>query len=291
MNDKPNRPLSLRKAGSAPSTPDGTAKGPKPSPPQLAKLAAGALLLSALAAIGASASVFGATKEGGWLYDTALTANKKLEGKNGGKNKEGYLEFKDLVDRIESTPKNLFVSSVIVALALTVLAIAIIKGKYWARWTTLVLWAMATLTGTLVGIQSITVVISPDVAASFKIPAFVASLAFLIGVVLVNMRPCTEYFKLSKPDVPTGGTPRRGLFAPRSGATPARGAGLRGASPRGGRASTEPAAASSSSANPASGGADRARTKQRSNADSAAKGAELARARAKAASKSRRTGA
>lgn len=238
-------------------------------------------MLSGLAAVGASASVFGATKKGGWLYDTAITANDKLKGKPGEKNKKGYLDHNELVRRVESTPKSLLISSAVVALTLVVLAFAVYKGKYWARWTTLALWIMATLTGTLVGIQSITIVVSPDVAASFKFPAFIASLSFVVGVILVNLRPCTEYFRLSKPVLAAGATPRRGLFAPRTvapKATPAR-----GTTPRAGAASSKAAQQSA--------GPDRARSKQRSGADSTAKGAELARARAKAASKSRRTGA
>lgn len=276
MSDKPSRPLSLRKAGAAASAPAGVADGPRPSPPQFVKLAAGALVLSGLAAIIASATTYSATEKGGWLRDSAIKANGKL--KTGDKNK---LSDAKLIDRIESTPKNLLISSVVVSLALLVLAFAVYRGKYWARWTTLGLWVMATLTTTLVGIQSITIIVSPDVGASFKVPAFVASLAFVLAVVLVNMRPCTEYFKLNKPVVAAGATPRRGLFAPRPAAQSAKPA----------RGTTTRAVAAGVKTDTKAPAADRSRSKQRSSAESAAKGADLARARAKAASKSRRTGA
>lgn len=284
MNDKPDTPKSAAaragtKGGAQPAT------GPAATPDQLAAArprlvlyAAAALVLSGLFSVAAALALFGgATDQGdpqthkgaGWYYQASKKANDKLVG-TGGKHKKGYIDPTKLHDHIATVPKTLLITSLVVLLALAVLAGGAYRGKYWARWTTLGLWIMATVTGTLAGISSLLLVTAPDISSTFKIPAFLSALLFVIAVVLVNLRPSVEFFKLSRPARPgaVAGPARRGLFAPRD-TTPT---------------TAPPTAAKTSLTKTAP---DRARSKAR--AESSAKGAELARARAKA-SKSRRTG-
>lgn len=269
----------------------------RPSPPRYVVLAAGALLLSGLFAVGASATLFGgATKApGGWLYKSSKDANDKLFG-TATTHKKGYLDPSKLQQRIDATPKSLLITSLVVLVAVTILAAAAYRGKYWARWTTLGLWVMATITQTLAGIGSLLLITSAEVDLVFRIPAFLSGLLFVAAVVLTNLRPSVEFFRLNKPVRPVaGGTPqRRGMFAPRE---PRAAGGLSAAGRLAAGQSVSkrsPAARTTSlvkgSAPAATGPTDRGRAKARAEADFAAKGAAAAaRSRAKA-SKSRRTG-
>ncbi|MGI8678633.1 MAG: hypothetical protein ACR2LX_08110 [Jatrophihabitans sp.] len=269
MNDEPAKP-SIDKPGK----PGEPARSQAAARPQLVLYAAVALGLSGLFSVAASLSLFGGATNApnGWYYQTAKKANDKLYG-SATKHKKGYIT--DLAHHIASAPKQLLITSLVVLLALAVLAAATYAGKYWARWTTLGLWVMATITGTLAGIGSLLLVTAADIHPTFKIPAFLSALLFLVAVVLVNLRPSVEFFKLNRPVRPaaTAAPARRGLFAPRD-TTPAS---TRAATPAAEKTSLTKAAP------------DRARSKARANSEAAAKGAELARARAKA-SKSRRTG-
>ena len=114
-----------------------------------------ALVLSGIFSVIAAATLFGgATDEpNGWYYKTAKKANDKLSGTHG-KHKKNYIQPSKLHDHIASVPEQLLITSVVVLLAVRPGGIGL-RGKYWARWTTLGLWIMATLTGTLAGISSL----------------------------------------------------------------------------------------------------------------------------------------
>lgn len=223
------------------------------------------------------------SNEGAALTTQANEIKTKIDGLTPGASKNGKTllgdldkqadTVRDLDSTVGKTQKGLLVSSLIILVALGVAAGAAYRGRYWSRWAVIGLWVLSTLTGTLASINYLLAVTS-DIPALFKVPAFLSSLALVVAVVLVNLRPSINYYALSKPA--RGARPqRRGLFTP-----PPR-------QPQ----SAPPAADTSSDDVPAgSGGPDRARTKQRSSDAAVAKGAELARSRAKA-SKSRRTGA
>lgn len=289
MNDKPAAKASTPKTSlikgslskATPTPAGGTPAADRPSPPKLVLYTAVALVLSGVFAVISAATLFGGATDqpNGWYYKTAKKANDKLAGTNG-KHKKNYIDPAKLHDHIASVPKQLFITSVVVLLAVTVLAVSAYRGKFWARWTTLGLWIMATLTGSLAGISSLLLVTAPGIAASFKIPAFLSALSFVLAVVFVNLRPSIEFFKANKPvragaATATATPARRGLFAPRAPITP--------------RPAATTLAGTATDDSTARARPDRAKSKARANSEAAARGAELARARAKA-SKSRRTG-
>lgn len=253
----------MQKTGSGNGT-GSAGSATRPSPPRTVVLAAGALVLCGLAAVGAAISLFGLKD---WLFRSATTANAKLK-------KSDQSTIAELHSQVNSTVKGQLIANIVLLLALAFLAMSVYRGRYWARWATLGLWVLATLTGTLAGFFSVLTVASSEPLA-FKIPTFLAGVLMVAAVILTSLRPSVAYFNLTKPVRPTGAAPaRRGLFAPRvpptapSSRTPAQ---------------TRPAERGTSSA-------DRSKAKQRASAEAVAKGAELARSRAKA-SKSRRTGA
>ena len=208
MNDKPAAKASTPKTSlikgslskATPTPAGGTPAADRPSPPKLVLYTAVALVLSGVFAVISAATLFGGATDqpNGWYYKTAKKANDKLAGTNG-KHKKNYIDPAKLHDHIASVPKQLFITSVVVLLAVTVLAVSAYRGKFWARWTTLGLWIMATLTGSLAGISSLLLVTAPGIAASFKIPAFLSALSFVLAVVFVNLRPSIEFFKANKP--------------------------------------------------------------------------------------------
>lgn len=259
MTDKPTSPVSLRKdgAGAAPA---------KPQPPRHVLLACGALVLAGIAGLIAALTLLGDKGKGDWLYKSAVTSNNKLKPKD-------RKTSAQLLHDVASTVNSLIVMSVVVVVVLGLLAGAVYRGRYWSRWAVTGVYLLASFTGTLIGIGSLLEIGASAPPASFKLPAFIAGVAAIAGVILCWMRPSMDYFALNRPAPAAGapaGRPRRGLFAPRPATSPAPARPVQ----RKQEAATKP---------------DRSRSKQRVNNAAVAKGAELARTRAKAASKSRRT--
>jgi hypothetical protein len=261
----------MRKTGGQPA---GDAQsGTKPAPPKPVRYAAGALLLSGVAAMLASISLYG---QKSWLLKSLQDSNAKLKPADR-KSKA------DLLSQVNHIPTSQVVATAVLLVALLLVAAAAYRGKYFARWAVLGLWVISSLTNTPGGFFSI-LSIAASSPVVFKAPLFVAGLAFLAAVILTNLRASTEFFNAGRPPRPAGMPARRGLFgAPR--AMPPRQADTR---PARSTASASPTVTPSSATPPAN---ERAKAKQRASADAVAKGAELARTRAKAASKSRRTGA
>ncbi|SHG29087.1 hypothetical protein SAMN05443575_1933 [Jatrophihabitans endophyticus] len=208
-------------------------------------------------------------------------ANSKQRGLVGDMRTQ-FDDLDKLPKQVSAQQKGALISSLIVLVALAVAASAAYRGRYWTRWAVLGLWVLATFTGTLAGLGSV-MSVAADIPALFKVPAFVAGLGLVVAVVLVNLRPSVAFFNLTRPARPAG-QQRRGLFqpAPRP-SGPRGGGGLFGGGAR--AATRQPTVPERET----SAGTERARAKQRSNAEAVAKGADLARRRAKA-SKSRRTG-
>ncbi|MDT4903631.1 MAG: hypothetical protein QOH52_1647 [Pseudonocardiales bacterium] len=262
----------MSKSGSDPAS-----KPERPSPPRNVVLASVALVVAGISALGAAFSLYGLKD---WLHKTAITANNKLKATD-----KNHKTDSQLLHQVNSTITGQVVATIVLFVALSFIAFAVYRGRYWARWTVLGLWVLSTFTGTLAGFASV-VSIGTSEPIAFKVPAFLAGVFFIAAVVLTSLKPSIAYFNLSRPERPAGAPVRRGLFAPRE-AAPARpgAAGRRGSAVR--AATTRPAGKADADAG--SGQPDRSRSKQRANAEAVAKGAELARTRAKA-SKSRRTG-
>jgi hypothetical protein len=177
----------------------------------------------------------------------------------------------EMHDHVSQIVVSQLVANIVLALALAFIAYGVWRGRPWSRWGVVGVWIIGTYTGTLAGIASIFAV-GGDAPGAFKVTAFLAGLAMVAAVFLVNLRPSTQYFTAHKPAAAQGVAPRpslRELFAP-----------------RGPRSTTTTAPAEKPAAKPA--GAPKAKAKTRSDEAAVAKGAELARNRAKA-SKSRRT--
>lgn len=266
------RAVSMTKAAGS-STPGGT------PPPKQVTWAALALLVSGAAALVTSLALFGLKH---WLFTSAVTANNKLKTTD-----KNHKTTAQLHTAVNSYVTSQLVATVILVLALLLVARAVYRGRYWSRWVVLGLWIVSTFTNTFAGFLSI-LSVGSSTPAGFKIPSFVSAVAFVAAVVLTSMRPSVEYFNLTRPARPEGAPQRRGLFgAPRAAAgTRPAGRGFGAPGRTGTTTSQAPATVQADVARDPS----RSRSKQRASAESAAKGAELARARAKA-SKSRRTGA
>ena len=229
-----------------------------------------ALAVSGVAAVAAAIALYG---QSDWLFREFTKNNPKPGKKN-------HLTVAELHDKVPQAQRTALIGALIVVLAVAILGYTTYRGRYWARWGVLGFWVLATFSGTVIGINSI-LTVAANIPAAYKIPSFIAGVAFAVAVVLVNLKESTEYFALSRPVRPAGAPQRRGLFGgPRMAPQP-RGAAA-GSAGRGATASTRPASTEPD--------ADR-RTKKRATvaaqSASVTKGAELARSRAKA-SKSRR---
>jgi hypothetical protein len=281
------------------------ADAPRPERPRSVLGAVAAMGASALAALIASVALFG---QRDWLTREQVTANNKAvnkavtaavaKAKSAGdsaadikaagdraaaKTRDG---FPNLHHQISQQQSGALIGTIVVVVALAVLAFTVYRGRYWARWGVVAFWLLASFSGTVVGIGTVLSVTS-DVPGPFKVPAFASALLLIVAVVLVNAKTSTSFFALSKP-VPSPDAPvRRGLFAPRTPAAGGRAAAGRSGAARGGASARS--ALTSSAATRGEAYVERQRAKKRAaaNAESVARGAELARNRAKA-SKSRR---
>ena len=294
MTEKPSSSVPLSK--SAPSAADAA----DVSRPRQVVLATGALGVAAVGALTGSLVLLG---QKSWLHRTqkkAVETTYHDAVKAYQKSKQTASDKKTLADAVKAYKKDhdpskinsvvdSTVHSQLIATAVTVLIVAflaysVFKGRPWSRWGVIGVWVLSTFTGSLVGISSVLFIGSSDVPIAFRIPVFIAGLAFVAAVVLTSMRPSVAFFNAHRPP---GQPQRRGLFAPRE--PLARGGrGTRG--PAGTAATADRTAKQPAATRPAGKAEpDRSRSKQRAGADAVAKGAELARTRAKA-SKSRRTG-
>jgi hypothetical protein len=239
--------------------------------PRTVTYAVVALGISALGALAAALSLYGASS---WLLAERIKADIKA------KRFETTAQYHHAVSQQQRG--GLIMTCILVAV-IAVLAISAYRGRYWARWATVALWLLATFSQMSVGIGGL---FAPGTHApvTFKVAAFVASAGFIVALIYVNMRPSTAYFALNKPARPTStSTPARrgGLFAPRPAPAPNR------ASSAGAAKAKSVLTSTAASRGEAYVQKQRAKKRAVANAESVARGAELARNRAKA-SKSRR---
>lgn len=259
---------------------------------------------SALAAIVAAVSLYG---QRDWLQREQVKANAKSfssavssavakasssnadiaqasSSASSSANKKWPVSGSGLADQVHQQQTGALIGTIVAVAAIALLAVAVYRGRYWSRWAVVGFWALASFTGTMVGIGMV-LAIGTTAPPAFKIPAFLAGTLLIVAVVLVNLGSSTRYFALSRP-VPGEGAPaRRGLFAPR---TPTH-ADRPGTKPGTGNATRTKSVLTSNAATRGESYVQKQRAKKRAaaNAESIARGAELARSRAKS-SKSRR---
>ena len=274
--------------------------GPAASAPRPRTVVAATIALgvSGLAALGAASALYGQTT---WLHDQQSKANSsaassavanatksaasasadvaKASSSASSVNATKYpTAGSRLDDQVHQQQSGSLIMSLILVLAIGIVAFGVFRGRHWARWGTIAFWAIASFTGTFAGFSYLFAV-AQSLPGLFKVSAFISAAAMVVAVYLCAFsRPSIAYFALSRPT--HSGAPRRGLFAPR--VPPPGGA-------RSKPASRAKAALTSSAADRGEAYVQKQRAKKRSaaNAEAVARGAELARSRAKA-SKSRR---
>jgi hypothetical protein len=218
-------------------------------------------LVSGLCAIGAAASLYGLK---GWILHQLSTSNKKAK---------KPVSLAELHTEAHRVPSSQVIASAVLLLALIFLAVNVWRGRSWTRWGVILMWVLATFTGTLAGLSSL-VSIGASIPLALKVPSAISA-ALLVVAAIAVMRPSARaYLDFGRPERPARPGRGGGLFGPRF---PAR---------------TTPTS-------PATKGVDLSKgvdnvqrpgvtEKKRADAEAIAKGAALARSRAKAASKSRR---
>jgi hypothetical protein len=239
--------------------------------PRTVQAAVAAMGASGVAALVAAISLYG---QRDWLTREQEKTDKKGS---------AYHTANQMHHLISQQQQGALIGTIIVAVALSVLALSVYRGRYWSRWGVIAFWFLASFTGTVAGLTNV-FLIGTSAPVPFKVPAFLSGALLIAAVVLVNMRPSLAFFALTKPVRPADAPARRGLFAPRTPIDRTRPATT--ARPPVSRAKT---AVKSSAATRGEAYVQKQRSKKRAaaNAESIAHGAELARNRAKA-SKSRR---
>jgi hypothetical protein len=263
-------------------------------PPRTILATAIALVVAAVGSVAAALSLFSARS---WLIDSVRTSDAKA--------KPPVVRTQAQLDHdVSRIITSQLVISVVIGILLGSIAYFVWRGRYWTRWSVLGLFVLCTFTGSLIGLSSL-LAIGTSEPVLFKATAFIGSVAFVVAVLAVNLRPSVQYLALSRPERPVSAAPGglRGLFAPRPApprrtaqdakTTPDRKTAGRGSQTQGSAASKpdlrKPAASSRGKSEPASGAS--ASTKS-ANGSATAKGRPAAKRRggsAPPAAKSRRT--
>jgi hypothetical protein len=294
VSDEKNPPAGVPLRKSEPGRPDGSTPRPRPVTYALIALLVAAVfgLLIAVSwstqrtwvkhqlgkanASAVSSAVASATKHAAQKSQDVASASASA---SSSAIKNNPIGGKKLGDQTSRQISGAFIGGFIDLLICGFLAYGAYRGRHWTRWAVTGFFVLATFTGIGIGLLNlVNAILVSGIPASIRVPTVVSSLAMLVAVVMVNLRPSVEYFALSRPAPRPGMPQRRGLFgrpvAPRP-SQPTRA--TRNASP----ARAEPAVTREADA-------DRSKAKKRASAESVSRGAELARRRAKA-SKSRRT--
>ena len=302
VTKEPDKPVSLNKAsGDAAPT-------QRPRPVLYAVIAMG---VSAVASLIASVVLYG---QGNWLkheqakanssavksaVSTAVASASKANqdvpsvsaSASASATKKYPLGGSQLHHQVTQQQSGALIGSIILIAAMTMLAFGVYRGRHWSRWAVVAFWFLASFTGTFAGITYV-FAIGGSLPTPFKTPLFVSATSLLVAVILVNLRPSTEYFALSKPVRAAGAPPaRRGLFGGPRPAPAGRSAGGSGGGSGGGGGAKSAVGKTLTSSAATRGEAyvqkQRSKNRAAANAESIARGAELARNRAKA-SKSRK---
>ena len=152
-----------------------------------------------------------------WLFDITKKADAKSSDVKSGKTK--MPSDASIHHSINSSGTQVVIISVLVLLLLGYIAFSLFKGKHWARWAVVGAFVILTLiTGSPGGGLSGLLGVTSDAPAAFKLFAFASSLAMLVAVVMVNLRPSVAFLALSRPMRKARAS--GGLFGPRPPAGP-----------------------------------------------------------------------
>jgi hypothetical protein len=293
--EKPGKPVSMKKAS-------GNHEPTPATRPRVVLAAVIAMAISGVAAFGASIALYG---QRAWVTSEQLKANSTAVSRavasavaaassssadpasasssaSASATKHWPVEHNStLHDQVSRQQSAALIGTIVVMVALALLASSVYRGKHWSRWAVVGFWFLASISGTMVGFGR-ALSVGTSAPAVFKVPAFFAGLALIVAVVLVNLPASTQYFALSRPDRGDGAPARRGMFTPRT--PPARA----GRASAGRSKPTSPLTSSAIDRGEAYIEKRHSKRRAATNAEAVAKGAQLARNRAKA-SKSRRT--
>ncbi|MDQ2802105.1 MAG: hypothetical protein M3Y41_05250, partial [Pseudomonadota bacterium] len=146
-----------------------------------------ALAVAGVAAVIAGLSLYG---ERGWLADSITKADRTAK-------PPVHRSASQLASHVSSVQSSQVVASVVLCVALALVAVAVYRGRHWSRWIVLGLWVVCSYTGTLAGLASV-LSVSQSIPGPFKSAAFVSGAAFIVAVVAVNLRPSSQYFTAHK---------------------------------------------------------------------------------------------
>jgi hypothetical protein len=180
----------------------------RPPRPRIIETAAGLLAAAALGAVITGAILYPFRQSfTDWIRESAAKSNQTLPA--------------DLPAQVSRYLLQQLIVGIVVAVLLLLIARMAMNGKPGARWLGLGLYVLATLTTTF-GIGAI-LSIGASQPWYFKVPALLTSLCFLAGVLMLNLRPSTEWLNFGRP-APAA---RGGLFGPRPAGGPGSGGPVR----------------------------------------------------------------
>jgi hypothetical protein len=197
----------------------------KPAPPRTIFLTVVALGISAVFGLLATLAEHNATFKK-WDFDFYKKAD--LKSSQAKKNPIRMPSDAEIHRSIDQVIRAELLIAIIGGVVMIVLAYALYRGKYWARWSTVGFWLISTLFGGVAGLRAILVVAS-DAPLPYRSLLFVCGVAMLAAIVLVNLQPSVAYLSLSRPVRPPRGarTARPGgsgglgaLFRPRPAVAP-----------------------------------------------------------------------
>ncbi|MEP6598475.1 MAG: hypothetical protein ABJB98_03390 [Actinomycetota bacterium] len=238
-----------------------------------------ALIVAAVGSVLTSLALYGARS---WLERTYRDGIVKNTAKHSAEQVQ-----KDL-DNLSHAVSNIItfqlIFGIVGAAILGFLAIRVKQGRHWTRWGVVGAFALMSLSGySLIGLSGL-LGIGSDAPLTFKAPAFLGAAAFVAAVILINVKPSSEFLNLGRPErTSAGGVGLRGLLGPR----PPRGGATGPARPGSARA-VRPAAAKPATTRPGSGTANgAAKGKARVAAQSAPPGSKPARTKNRGKAKGR----
>ncbi|HSY15528.1 MAG TPA: hypothetical protein VK816_06045 [Jatrophihabitantaceae bacterium] len=205
----------------------------RPAPPRNIKLASATLGAAALLGVAAALAEPNAAYRN-WAYKTLSASD--LKASKAAKNPVPMPSSAAIHSSVDKIISSSLIISLLGGVLMLALAVAIWKGRYWARWSTVGIWVLGTIFGSLTGLGSL-LGVSGDSPAPYRLTSFVGAVAFIASIVLINLRPSVEYLALTRPPRPVRGAAGGGraggggLFAQRAPRTAA--ADRRGAAPRG----------------------------------------------------------
>ena len=206
---------------------DETNQSAKPRQVLIAAIALGvAALFSVITALG-----IGTQKD--WIHTQTLKANKTAvasavssASKNAAKKTQDVSSAvasasssaaskyptsgKKLDDAVNTAVRSTYIGTLFTVVVIGVLGYGVYRGRHWSRWAVTGIYVLSIFTPLGIGpLNLVAAILGSGEPAAIRLPSLVAGLAMLVAVVMVNMRPATEFFALSRPAPRPGAPPRR----------------------------------------------------------------------------------